>query len=163
MNEQLKEQHDSLGALFGADLTSVETTRPLLSRGAVRFVVADCKIEQASDKVNKNLVIVVKSLHDHPDTKGGVAKAGYKLTHRISLKPKNKDGDDRLQSIQADLKRFRVACTGQKSGTFGDPASYIGCEPTANVSIESDETGQYGDQNRLSWVESKGNITPSTM
>ncbi len=146
--------------LLNRDLDAVDTTTPLLKHGSkVLFNIASCKMVPTKDGTSQNVEVVLKLVADSPNNKGGFVKAGSQLTHRISLKLVDKNGDRRDQPngpIQRDLARFRKAVTGSQGGAFLPCDQYIGRQVMATVSIEKDATGQYGDQNRIArWEEPK--------
>lgn len=138
---------EDIQSLFSADLTSVDISRPVLRSGPTAFVVAEAKVEpnKAGDK--QMLVIQLKTRYDALSTKNEKINPGYPVTDRIVLTSSEGRPAER---IMQDLKRFQLACG--RSGPFGEPANYIGCNLTANVSVESDATGQYGDQNRVRYI-----------
>lgn len=135
--------------ILDTDLTSVDISRPLLSKGAVRFVVSELKVEPSKDGSKENLTITLKTDQDHKDVKGNPIRPGFMLTHRISLTPTEKYPEDR---IAAELKRFRLAVTGEDSGSFAPLDQYVGKNVDANVDVESDPDGKYPDQNRVRWI-----------
>jgi hypothetical protein len=148
---------DNIAALFGQDLTNVSLDRPLLARGAVAFRVTSCGLEDTKDKSSKNIVIKLATANEEKSSKGEPIKPGYKLTHYINLSPTSKKGDERTDMIVQDLKRFRLACTGSATGSFGDPANYIGSLVVANIDIEDDANSSFGPQNRI-----KSFVAPGT-
>ena len=148
---------DNIAALFGQDLTNVSLDRPLLARGAVAFRVTSCTLEDSKDKSSKNIVIKLETVNEEKSSKGAPLRSGYKLTQYINLSPTSKKGDDRTDMIVQDLKRFRLACTGLASGSFGDPGNYVGSTVVANIDIEDDANSSYGPQNRV-----KSFVAPNT-
>jgi len=144
---------ENLNEIFGADLTDVDLTRPLLKPNTVvEMEVFDIKVQENKDQTGNNLAIFLRTKYQEPDNKGGAFAAGYKPngtrpTEYISLTETDKRD---ATAIKADLKRFRLAM-GLSAGAFGSPEDYIGKTVKCRVTVEVDKTGQYPDKNRFNW------------
>lgn len=139
--------------LLNADLTTVDITRALMKKGPMTFTVADVKIEKSKDQKKDLVVFTFKSKYESEDTKGGKLKPGFTITDRTTITP---GGDLTEEKIMTSLARRREELTGDHSGKFAPVEQYIGKEVEALVDIETDRTGQYGDQNRLRKIKPAG-------
>lgn len=150
---------DNLTQLFTQDLTNVDLSVPLIVPGRVDFIISDMKIvpTKANDG-ESNLEISLQTKYATKGTKGESFNPGRKLTHIISLKKLDKNGEDRTPRILQDLKRVRIAA-GMGDGPFGKPSDYIGHTVSTNVVVESDATGKFADKNVITkWIDpTKGN------
>lgn len=133
--------------LLTTDLTSVDVSRPVLEKGGpLRFTVADMQVvkNKAGDK--DMIVTTFKSVFPWKSTKGEVVNPGFTVTERLVITATEKKTEE---SILKDVARLRLSITGNQSGSFMPLDQYIGKSVDALVDVETDETGQYGEQNRL--------------
>lgn len=145
-------------SILDKDLTSTDVSRPLLKPGAIEFQVAECKFSKTKDGTKDMIEITLKTVHnqDGVKIKGDGTQTptqlnpGYTLTERIIITETEKRDEER---ILQDLKKFRMAVTGDEGGQFQPLEQYVGQHVMGNVVVETDNTGQYGAQNRIkSWV-----------
>ncbi len=134
-----------LETLLETDLTSVDILRPLIKPGPVEFEVSDIKKEKTKKQKN-TLTITLKTINMEKSVKNEVINPGFVLTHRISLDETEKYDSTR---IMQELKKFRAGVTGNEKGSFMPLDQYLHLHVIGSVSVESDDTGEYPDQNRI--------------
>lgn len=126
---------------LNADLTSVDTSFPVLEAGVISCVIAEMK--EGETKENKKPVLNIKLTTAQPwkTTRGDEKPAGFPLNDMVSLSKTDKyDPRQRLAQI-------KEAVFGDKAGAFGQPAEYIGKPVTVRIKVENDE--EYGPRNRV--------------
>jgi hypothetical protein len=130
----------SIDSLLNADLTGVDTSFPVLQKGIVSTVIAECVAENSK---NEKPILRLKLTTAHPcQTLAGDSRpAGFPLRHMISLTPTEK------YDPRQGLAQLKEAVFGDKSGGFGDPSIYVGKPVTVRLDVENSE--EYGTQNRI--------------
>lgn len=137
--------------LLTADLTKVDTSRPLLAKGPMRFRVASMKIVKSKkSKVDMiETVFVSEFPSDSAPAKDGTVthlNPGFRIMDNMTVEP---TGDLTEEQILKSLARRRAELTGSQAGNFLPLEQYIGKLVDCVVDIQDDETGEYGPQNRL--------------
>ena len=134
--------------MLNADLTSVETSYPIIPAGVYNYTVSEMKIEPTKDKNGDVVLIKLRLAQNAKDVKGRDVYPGLIITDRISLAPTEKYTSD---MIRQRLKSFQRACfTADSCPTaFAPLEQYIGKSVTVRVKIESDPKGVYDDSNRI--------------
>ena len=123
---------------FAVDLSSVDTDYQVLAPGSYRMRISECK-KEATKKGGEQLVIKL-TLEDSNalDTKGKPVVIGYALTHRIGLTLSEKyTSDMRAKSLKNVMESFKPTATG----SFGDPASYLGEIAIVRTKVEPEKDG----------------------
>lgn len=139
----MQEVTQGIDSLLNADLSNVDTDFPILANATLTGVIAECALGETKAKKQ---VINIKIVTSMPAAlvKGGTVQPGFTLRHMLMLEPTEKMLPD---MIKKNLAVFKEAAFGDKSGSFGDPASYVGRSITFKVKIES--SPEFGDQNRI--------------
>lgn len=135
----------SVDSMLNADLSGVSTAFPVIAPCTVTGVIAECVAENSK---NGKPIISMKITASHPviDTKGE-QKTNFPFRHSISLTPTFRDDGSSKYDPRQNLKSLKEAVFGDGSGSFGDPATYIG--KTVSFAIVIESTTEYGDQNRI--------------
>ena len=93
-------------------MSSVDTSYPVLAASMIEMQIVEAKVEPGKKNPDSQiLVIVLATLAENPDHKGGVVPAGYKLTHRIGLTETDKYTKDMLLK---NLAVLQDAALGQR-------------------------------------------------
>ncbi len=138
----------SATSLLSMDLSSVDTSRPVISQCATDFDITSVAVEESKKTAGQeSLVIKLKTKYPVKSTKGEAINPGFTVMKQILLTP---SGGWTEESALQELKRFQVAVG--RSGAFGDPASYVGNTVSALVSVEVDKDGKYDDRNNIKFV-----------
>lgn len=131
----------SVDSMLNADLSSVDTSFPVLAAGVVSCVIAECSRGETKEKKVPVLNFKFTTSTPHAKSTGDMQPAGFPLRDMVSLNPTEKyDPRQRLAQI-------KEAVFGTKEGSFGDPAEYVGKPVTLRIKIESSE--EFGNQNRV--------------
>lgn len=126
--------------LDNTDLTSVDTSRPLLEPGSYEFEVAKLEKTRNKSETGDNLSLELHLKSTAKSTKGNVLNPGFPVFHTFSLVATEKY-DPRTQ-----LAAFQEAVLGHKEN-FGPLDKYLGKTLSCKVKVESSEA--YGDQTRI--------------
>lgn len=137
----MQETTQSIDSMLNADLSSVDTSFPVLQAGVVNCVVAECRLGESKEKKTPGIMMKLTTSHSVKTTKGIEKPAGFPINHTIWLTPSEK------YDPKTNLAQFKEAVFGDKSGAFGDPAQYVGHPVAIRLGIESSE--EFGEQNRV--------------
>lgn len=134
--------------LLDNDLTSVDPSYPLLPAGAYTMKVADIKIDKTKDNLGDMVVIKLQLDQQAKDVKGRTVFPGLVVTDRISLQTTPKYD---VEQIQKRLKAFQLAfySPSECPPKFAPVDQYLKRNLVVKLRVESDETGQYDDSNRV--------------
>lgn len=140
---------DALG--LGLDLSTVDTSRPVLPEGMYALVVD--KVEVAPNKAGNgnNLLMVWKTLEDSPDSTGDkVINAGFPLRKYYPLQQSE---NEKAPDFKQDLARLQDAMEGTTQGNRPafNPYNYQGRRVIAKLKIKVDDV--YGAQNEIVKLE----------
>lgn len=150
---------DILNQLSNINLSSVQTSFPLLATGLYDLTVAEMKVEQQkAPKVGNNIKIKLTTQNPSVDIDGKQVNPGFPMFDTISLtKSFKEDGSINYDPAQK-LAAFKEAVTGSKEGSFGAPAEwaelYVGKTVQARVtysptSVDKRTQKDYGPQSRI--------------
>ena len=127
--------------MLNSDLSGVDTSFPVLEAGIVTCIIAECSRGETKEKKVPVLNLKFTTSHQTKTTTGQVRAAGFTLRDMVSLNPTEKyDPRQRLAQI-------KEAVFGDKSGAFGDPATYVGKPVTLRLKVENSD--EFGSQNRV--------------
>jgi hypothetical protein len=146
MSDDTSDASDVVNSLDSMDMSSVNTSFPVLRPGPYNFQVESMEIKESKKTAGQmSLNIKLKLLQEGQDHKtGAVINAGFPLFHTILLTPVGKLTPD---MIKRSLAQFMEGVLGHKNGPFKPFEQYLGQTVTARVKVDSSE--QYGDQNRI--------------
>lgn len=138
----------SVDSMLEADLSGVDSGFPIIEAGVVSGIVSLCARGETKENKKPVINITIKSSVPLKTTKGQTKPAGFPFRHMISLTPTfEEDGVTLKYDPRQNLKAFKEACFGDGSGSFGDPAGYVGRPVSFNIVIRS--SAEYGDQNSI--------------
>lgn len=132
--------------ILNVDLTSVDTSYPLLAAGVYPFTVAKCEYGKTKDGTGNLVKIQLKLNVAAKDIKGAPVNVGFTINDQISVTPSEKYTTD---MITRALKKFREGVVGKAPGPFAPIDQYVGQTVVANISIEEDKNGKYEPRNRV--------------
>lgn len=130
------------------DLTGVDPSYPVLPGGEYAMTVGDIKIEKNKTGTGDNVVIKLVLNQQAKDRKGRTVFPGLTVTDRISLQTTEKYDEE---MIRKRLKAFQLGVCGEKDcpAKFAPIDQYLKRPVQVKLRVESDETGQYDDSNRV--------------
>jgi hypothetical protein len=138
--------------LLTTDLTNVDISRPLLPKGGpVRLTITEMKVEKSKDGQKDLLVTTFKTVFkckSAPNSQGATVdlNPGFTMIDRMTLTPSEKRSEEQ---ILGDLARRRSEILGSAAGSFMPLEQYLNKQVDAMIGIEVDESGAFGDQNRI--------------
>jgi hypothetical protein len=141
------EDQDILNQLDSVDLSTVETSYPLLKTGVYPTTVASCQLEdQKAPKTGKNLVIKYTLTETAESVDGRQVNPGFAIMERISLTKTFKDDGSPKYDPLPRLAQFREAIFGKaETGTgFMPLEQYIGQAITIRVKHDPHSKGRDG-------------------
>lgn len=138
--------------ILNQDLSSVDTSRPLLAAGNVELTVAEMKVEPNKKQTGQNLNIVFKTVNSERSVKGETIAPGFPVFHTVSLTPTEKYTPE---SIQRSIKSLLEGLYGHANcpKTFGTTDDHLSKTCTAKLIVE--ESDQYPPSNRINRFVSK--------
>lgn len=140
--------------ILNEDLTTVDTSRPLLAKASIDLQVASLKLEPNKAGTGQNINIMFKTVNPERSTSQETINPGFPVFHTMSVTPTEKFTPD---MIKKNLRLFQVACDGESAaGKFGDGQQYVGKTLTAIVGIREDASGSYPPSNTISRFVTKG-------
>jgi hypothetical protein len=136
--------------MLNADLSGVDTSFPVLEPGIVNVVIAKCYQGTSKEKKTPGVFFEFTTTQDTRTTTGQSRKAGFTLRDTVWLTPPT----DSYTPLTR-LAQIKEAVFGEKSGSFGDPAGYVGKPVTLRIKVESSD--EFGNQNRVAaYVKMQG-------
>lgn len=131
-----------INSVLNSDLSSVDSGFPVLEACVIDCTISEMVVKQSKkDPAKANLHIKLTTAMP-AKTRDGVLKApGFPLNDIVGL-----NATEKYNPAQR-LKQIKEAATGDGSGPFGQPESYIGKTVTVRIKIET--SAEYGDQNRI--------------
>jgi len=127
--------------ILGTDLSSVESSFPILPGGMYEVTIAEMKTEANKAGTGSNLKMKYTLVNPATARDGKTVNAGFPLFDLISItKTEKYDPTQRLA-------QFKEAATGNKSGSFAPIEQYIGMTMAIQLSVE--ESAEFGTSNRV--------------
>lgn len=127
--------------ILGTDLTSVESSFPILPAGAYEVTIREMKTEPNKAGTGSNLKMKYSLNNPAVSREGKSVNAGYPVFDLISITKTEK------YDPMPRLAQFKEAATGNKIGGFAPIEQYIGCTMTVQLGVEESE--QYGSKNTV--------------
>lgn len=132
----------SVDSMLNADLTNVSTAFPVLEAQVISAVIAKCYQGTSKQKNTPGVFFEFTTTHPAARQGGGMQPAGFPLRDTVWLtEPKEN------YTPLTRLAQIKEAVFGDKSGSFGDPAGYVGKAVSFRIKIESSD--EFGNQNRV--------------
>jgi hypothetical protein len=142
---KMNNEQDVLNEIQKTDLTTVQTTMPVLKAGLYEGTVAEAKVEKNKKDTGSNLNIKISLAHATTDENGKAVNAGFPVFDTISL----------VRTFQADgttvkyepMTKVAAFAKGLGVSSIMPVESLVGKPITFRVKIEDDV--QYGRKNRI--------------
>ncbi len=142
---------DPLG--LGLDLSTVDTSRPVLPESLYVLEVGNVEVaNKKDDDTKRNLVITFKTTVDSPDATGErIISAGFQITKYYPLQQSDKE---KAPDYRRDLAVLQDAMEGTKQGERPpfNPFNYIGRQVLAKVKIKP-ATDDFGAGNEIAKLQ----------
>lgn len=132
--------------LLDDDLSSVDTSRPLLAEGIYNLRVAELSIKESEGTGNKYINARYELDQDAQSVAGEAISPGFSVFDIIVVSETEKMDAD---SIRKRLALLQEAWLGKKTDRFAPLEQYVGASFQAVIGIETDKGGKYDDKNRV--------------
>lgn len=144
------QQIDQLNALLNADLSTVDTSRPLL-KGLANLKCTKAEIVATKNGTGNLTKFTFATQEPMQAIDGRSVNPGYPVFHQMSLTPTEKYPIERIKEA---LAKFREGMTGSQAGNFAPIEQYI--DMTAMVQLKPVLSDEFGDKTEIARFVKKG-------